>query len=252
MSARFSRIHHQGKARWVRHEAGQNVLLSRAPWDTPEDEGSVAKSATLLAPAEASKIVCVGRNYAAHAAELGNEVPKEPLLFLKPPSALIAHGEAIELPSASERVEHEGELAAVIGSRLRDGDEAAAERAVFGWTCANDVTARDIQRADVQFTRGKGFDTFCPLGPSLTTDVDVSALGLEVFVGDERRQQGRTDAMVWPPFKLISFISKVMTLEPGDVVLTGTPAGVAAMKAGDVVRVSIEGLEDLVNPVKDR
>lgn len=252
MSARFSRIHHQGEARWVRHEAGQNVLLSRAPWDAPEDEGSVAKSAALLAPAEATKIVCVGRNYAAHAAELGNEVPKEPLLFLKPPSSLIAHGEAIELPSASERVEHEGELAAVIGSRLRDGDEAAAERAVFAWTCANDVTARDIQRADVQFTRGKGFDTFCPLGPSLTTDVDVSALGLEVFVGDERRQQGRTDAMVWPPFKLISFISKVMTLEPGDVVLTGTPAGVAAMKAGDIVRVSIEGLEDLVNPVKDR
>ncbi|MFK8002540.1 MAG: fumarylacetoacetate hydrolase family protein [Polyangiales bacterium] len=252
MSARFSRVHHEGNERWVRHEPDGLVLLSRPPWHSPEDEGNVATPARLLPPAEASKIVCVGRNYAAHAAELGNDVPKEPLLFLKPPSALIAHGEAIELPSVSERVEHEGELAAVIGSRLRDGDEAAAQRAVFGWTCANDVTARDIQRADVQFTRGKGFDTFCPLGPSLTTGIDVRALGLEVFVGDERRQSGRTDAMVWPPYKLIAFISRVMTLEPGDVVLTGTPAGVAALKPGDTVRVSIEGLEDLENPVRDR
>jgi 2-keto-4-pentenoate hydratase/2-oxohepta-3-ene-1,7-dioic acid hydratase in catechol pathway len=252
VSARFSRILHEGNARWVRHEPDQYVLLSKAPWDAPEDAGHVPEGFTLLAPAEASKIVCVGRNYAAHAAELGNQVPKEPLLFLKPPSALIAHGEAIELPSASECVEHEGELAAVIGCRLRDGDVTDAANAVFGWTCANDVTARDIQRADVQFTRGKGFDTFCPLGPSLTTDVDVSSLGLEVFVGEEPRQRGRTDAMVWPPYELIAFISNVMTLEPGDIVLTGTPAGVGPMKAGDIVRVSIEGLEDLVNPVRDR
>ena len=140
----------------------------------------------------------------------------------------------------------------MIGKRLRGGSLEDAKAAVFGWTAANDVTARDIQRSDIQFTRGKGFDTFCPLGPSITTDLDVSALAVRTYVDDELRQDGRTDAMTWKPIALISYIAHVMTLEPGDVVLTGTPAGVGPLRAGEMVRVEIEGLEPLSNGVRQR
>jgi 2-keto-4-pentenoate hydratase/2-oxohepta-3-ene-1,7-dioic acid hydratase in catechol pathway len=206
----------------------------------------------LLSPILPSKVVCVGRNYAEHAAELGNEVPKEPLLFLKPSTSVIGHRDLIPLPPQSKQVEHEAELAVIIGATgARRVDRAAADKASFGYTCANDVTARDLQRADVQFTRAKGFDSFCPLGPWIDTDVDVSDREVRCEVDEEVRQLGRTSQMIFDPATLVSYISHIMTLLPGDVVLTGTPAGVSPLKAGEVVTVRIEGLGELANPIAD-
>jgi 2-keto-4-pentenoate hydratase/2-oxohepta-3-ene-1,7-dioic acid hydratase in catechol pathway len=207
--------------------------------------------AKLLAPVTPSKIVCVGRNYQAHAAELGNPSPIEPLLFLKPPSAIIADGEAIELPNLSERVEHEGELGVVIGRRCKylslEEDPLAY---VLGFTCLNDVTARDLQRKDVQFTRAKSFDTFCPVGPYIVTGLDSSDLSIGTRVNGEVRQSGRTSAMTFPVAFLIRYISQVMTLEPGDLIATGTPAGVGPLLEGDIVEVEVEGVGILRNPVR--
>jgi len=204
----------------------------------------------LLAPCEPSKIVCVGRNYAAHAAELGNEMPKEPLIFLKPPSAIIGPEEAILLPKYSNRVEHEGEFALVIGrecARLNDKDNPLSF--VLGYTCLNDVTARDLQKADVQFTRAKGFDTFCPVGPHIETDLDPNDVLVECYVNGERRQSGRTSLMAYSPAFLVRWISRMMTLLPGDLIATGTPAGVGPLVAGDAVEVSVAGVGVLRNPV---
>ncbi|MEU8182219.1 fumarylacetoacetate hydrolase family protein [Micromonospora sp. NPDC049044] len=209
----------------------------------------------LLSPILPSKVVCVGRNYADHAAELGNDVPKEPLLFLKPSTSVIGPRDAIRLPIFSKQVEHEAELAVVIGAPgARRADRAAAERAIFGYTCANDVTARDLQRSDGQWTRAKGFDSFCPIGPWITTALDVSDLEIRCEVGRnpeemEVRQLGRTKDMVFDVAGLVSYISHVMTLLPGDVVLTGTPAGVSPLVEGDTVTVRIEGIGELTNPV---
>ncbi|MFD0747921.1 fumarylacetoacetate hydrolase family protein [Phytohabitans flavus] len=204
----------------------------------------------LLSPILPSKIVCVGRNYAEHAAELGNEVPKEPLLFLKPSTSVIGPRDAIRLPPQSKQVEHEAELAVVIGPPgARRADRAAAERAIFGYTCANDVTARDLQRADVQFTRAKSFDSFCPIGPWIATGLDVSDLEIRCEVNEEVRQLGRTKDLVFDVPTLVSYVSHVMTLLPGDVILTGTPAGVSPITAGDTVMVRVEGIGDLANPV---
>ena len=204
----------------------------------------------LLSPILPSKVVCVGRNYADHAAELGNEVPKEPLLFLKPSTSVIGPRDAIRLPPQSKQVEHEAELAVVIGPPgARRADRAAAERAIFGYTCANDVTARDLQKADVQFTRAKSFDSFCPLGPWITTGLDVSDLEVRCEVNEEVRQLGRTKDLVFDVPTLVSYVSHVMTLLPGDVILTGTPAGVSPITAGDTVVVRVEGIGDLANPV---
>jgi len=204
----------------------------------------------LLSPILPSKVVCVGRNYAEHAAEMGNEVPKEPLLFLKPSTAVIGPRDAIRLPPQSKQVEHEAELAVVIGPPgARRADRAAAERAIFGYTCANDVTARDLQKADVQFTRAKGFDSFCPLGPWISTGLDVSDLEVRCEVNEEVRQLGRTKDLIFDVPTLVSYVSHVMTLLPGDVILTGTPAGVSPITAGDTVTVRVEGIGDLANPV---
>ena len=204
----------------------------------------------LLSPILPSKVVCVGRNYADHAAEHGAQVPSEPLLFLKPSTAVIGPLDAIRLPPQSRRVEHEAELAVVIGPPgARRADRAAAERAIFGWTCANDVTARDLQRADGQWTRAKGFDSFCPLGPWISTGLDVTDLQVRCEVNEEVRQLGRTSDMVFDPATLVSYASHVMTLLPGDVVLTGTPAGVGELRAGDTVMVRIDGVGSLTNPV---
>lgn len=204
----------------------------------------------LLAPVDPGKIVCVGRNYAAHAAEFGNEVPKEPLIFLKPPSAIIGPGEPIVLPPPSQRVEHEGELALVVGrqcSHLKETDDALAH--LLGYTCLNDVTARDLQKNDVQFTRAKGFDTFCPVGPHIETQLDPSDVLVEAHVNGVCRQSGRTSLMVYPVAFLVRWISHMMTLFPGDVIATGTPAGVGPLVAGDVVEVSVGGVGVLRNPV---
>jgi 2-keto-4-pentenoate hydratase/2-oxohepta-3-ene-1,7-dioic acid hydratase in catechol pathway len=204
----------------------------------------------LLSPILPSKVVCVGRNYADHAAEHGAEVPAEPLLFLKPSTAVIGPRDAIRLPPQSRQVEHEAELAVVIGPPgARRADRRAAQAAIFGYTCANDVTARDLQRSDGQWTRAKGFDSFCPLGPWINTDLEVSDLEVRCEVNEEVRQLGRTKDMVFDVPTLVSYASHVMTLLPGDVILTGTPAGVSPIVAGDTVAVRVEGIGELANPV---
>ncbi len=197
-----------------------------------------------------SKIVCVGRNYAGHAAELGNEVPKEPLLFLKAPSALIRDGEMILIPSQSQQVEHEAELAAIIGFDCKDiEDDEDPFQYVLGFTCLNDVTARDLQKADGQFARAKSFDTFCPIGPHIETDLDVSDIEVICRVNGEIKQRGRTSQMVFPVEFLIRYISRQMTLKAGDVIATGTPSGVSRLKAGDICEVEIDGIGKLSNHV---
>lgn len=205
---------------------------------------------TLLPPAVPSKIVCIGRNYVAHAKELGNDVPEVPLLFLKPPSSIIANGETIVLPPQSQQVEHEAELGVVIGKRGRWLDPDSAKDHILGYTIANDVTARDLQKRDGQWTRGKGFDTFCPFGPWIETEFDPADAVVSCTVNGELRQMGSTRDMVFSVRQLIAYISSVMTLEPGDLILTGTPAGVGALKDGDEVVVSIEGLGELRNRVQ--
>ncbi len=209
----------------------------------------VPPGAKLLVPTVPSKIVCVGRNYAEHAKELGNEAPTEPLLFLKPPSALLASGGRIVRPAASQRVDFEGELAIVIGRAAKNVKAPSWRRYVRGFTCANDVTARDLQKKDVQFTRGKSFDTFCPIGPCIEDDLDVSDLRVTTRVNGETRQDGRTSQMIFPPAELLEFITSIMTLVPGDVILTGTPAGVGPLNAGEQVEVEIEGIGVLTNVV---
>jgi 2-keto-4-pentenoate hydratase/2-oxohepta-3-ene-1,7-dioic acid hydratase in catechol pathway len=204
-----------------------------------------------LFPSLPTKIVCVGRNYAEHARELGNAVPAEPLLFLKAPSAIIGNGEPIVIPELSQQVEHEGELAVIIGrtcSKLTGSDDPF--QYVFGYTCLNDVTARDLQKHDVQFTRAKSFDTFCPVGPVVSRDLNVANLRVTTKVNGEVRQDGRTSQMVFPVEFLIRYISNMMTLQPGDLIATGTPSGVSKMVAGDVCEVEIEGIGLLRNPVK--
>jgi 2-keto-4-pentenoate hydratase/2-oxohepta-3-ene-1,7-dioic acid hydratase in catechol pathway len=197
-----------------------------------------------------SKIVCVGRNYAEHAAELGNEIPKEPLLFLKAPSALVFDGDQIAKPLLSDQVEHEGELAVIISKTCKGlADHDNVIDYVLGYTCLNDVTARDLQRRDGQFARAKSFDTFCPIGPHIETEIDVADLKVEVRVNGVLKQSGRTSQMVFPVDFLIRYISNMMTLNPGDVIATGTPSGVSKMNSGDVCEVEIEGIGTLRNTV---
>lgn len=197
-----------------------------------------------------SKIVCVGRNYAEHAAELGNEVPKEPLLFLKAPSAVIRNGDAIVLPKQSAQVEHEGELAVVISKTCKDlASDADVVDHVLGYMCLNDVTARDLQKKDGQFARAKSFDTFCPIGPHLVSEIDVTDIRVICRVNGEIRQDGRTSQMVFPVDFLIRYISNQMTLLPGDIIATGTPSGVSRLNSGDVCEVEIEGIGTLTNTV---
>lgn len=201
--------------------------------------------ADLRAPVRPSKIVCIGRNYAAHARELGNEPPKEPLLFLKAPSSVIGPGEAVVLPKESERVEHEAELGVVIGRRVRKVAREQALEAVYGYTCVCDVTARDLQKKDGQWTRAKGFDTFCPVGPWIETELDPSDLSVKCTVDGVERQSGSTSQMIFDVGSLISYVSMVMTLEPGDLLVTGTPEGVGPLVAGNRLVVAIEGIGEL-------
>jgi 2-keto-4-pentenoate hydratase/2-oxohepta-3-ene-1,7-dioic acid hydratase in catechol pathway len=210
------------------------------------------KAAQLLPAATPSKIVCVGRNYRDHAAELGNEVPAEPLLFFKPPSALLAPGGVVRMPAASSRVDYEGELALVIGRRVRKLRPDADWRVyVRGYTVANDITARDLQKKDAQWTRAKGFDTFCPVGPFVSDEVDPEkGLTVETRVNGELRQHGSTLDFIFSIPALLSYITAAITLEPGDLLLTGTPSGVGALKAGDKVEVTIPGLGVLANTVE--
>ncbi len=211
---------------------------------------AIPPAAQLLPPVTPSKIIAVGRNYAEHAKELGNEAPLEPIIFLKAPTTLLAPGGTIVRPPISERVDFEGELAMVIAREARNVPRAQWRDYVRGFTCANDVTARDLQKKDVQFTRAKSFDTFCPLGPCIETDLDPSHLRLQTRVNGHTKQDASTSQMIFPCDILIEFITAVMTLLPGDVILTGTPAGVGPLAAGDVVEVEIEGIGTLRNVVK--
>ena len=205
---------------------------------------------SLLPPTEPSKIVCVGRNYVEHARELGNEVPKVPLIFMKPPSSVVASGETIILPPQSAQVEHEAELVVVIGKRGRHITAGNAKRHILGYTIGNDVTARDLQKSDNQWTRAKGFDTFCPFGPWIDTEFDPSDAVVTCRVNGQMRQMASTRDMIFNVNVLIAYISSVMTLESGDLIFTGTPAGVGELRDGDEVAVEIEGLGLIKNKVK--
>lgn len=230
--------------------------LNGSPFEQPVHELAAAGQAeppgawTLLAPCQPSKVVCIGRNYAEHAAEHGVAAPAEPLVFLKPPSAVIGPDEAVILPPLSQRVEHEGELVVVIGRRARHLRVDNALEVVLGYTCGNDVTARDLQRSDGQWSRAKGFDTFCPLGPWIETELDWTAQQVQCLVNGQVRQSAGADAMIFGVPELLAYVTAVMTLEPGDVLMTGTPSGVSPLRAGDGVTVAISGIGVLSNPVR--
>lgn len=259
---KYCRFELEGEARYgavVDRDGEAWIERVLAPW--PEDPWATLAAgafspvpmgkAKLLAPVVPSKIVCIGRNYREHAAELGNEVPKEPLLFLKAPSAVIAPGETIRIPALSQRVDFEGELAVVIGKRAtKVGADEDVRPYIRGYTIVNDVTARDLQKSDGQWSRGKGFDTFCPMGPLVTDEIDPEAgLTVTTRLNGEVKQQGTTRDLIFSVATLLRHITAAMTLLPGDVIPTGTPAGVGPMKAGDVVEVSVEGIGTLRNPV---
>jgi len=255
--ARFSR---QGRQAFglVEGDVGAEMLgvIEGDPLYTPINatgERVRLADVKLLAPViPRSKVIGVGRNYAEHAAELGNDVPVEPLLFLKPNTAVISPGDDIKYPPQSAEVHFEGELAVVIGRLCRDVPVERVGEVVFGYTVANDVTARDLQRSDGQWTRAKGFDSFCPLGPWIAGGLEIDDLALTTELNGELKQAARTSSMVHKVPELIAYISSVMTLLPGDVILTGTPSGVGPMKPGDEVTVTIEGIGSLTNPVVAR
>ena len=253
---RFVRFASQGQPRYGVVDEGRIELIDPHPF-TPrwERTGEFVELAglKLLAPVIPTKVVCVGKNYADHAAEMGGEVPAEPLLFLKPSSAVIGPGEPIQVPTdLTDEVHHEAELAVVLGRTLHRATPDEASEAILGYTAANDVTARDLQRRDGQWTRAKGFDTFLPLGPSIATDLDVSDVRVTCRVDGVVRQDGTTRDLVVDVPHLLAHISQVMTLLPTDLVLTGTPAGVGPIEAGDVVEVEVAGVGSLVNPVVAR
>lgn len=231
-------------------DAASITLISDEPFSAWETDDVISMTgARLMPPAMPTKIVCVGINYRGHAGEMGHDLPKEPLIFLKPPTSMNAPGGEIHLPPESQRVDYEGELAVVIGRRVHRVSADEALSCVLGYTCANDVTARDLQKRDGQWARAKGFDGFCPLGPWVETDVDPGDLKIETLVNGEVRQSARTSDMIFDVPTLVSFISHVMTLLPGDIVLTGTPSGVGELHSGDTVEVRIEGIGSLTNRV---
>lgn len=249
---RFCRFEHEGQPRHGRIDGDRIVPLDAAPWAGGKEAGAPVPlaGARLLVPSEASKVVCIGQNYRKHAEEMGKPVPSEPLIFIKPSTALNPTGSPIRLPPESQDVQHEAELAIVIGQRLSRATEAQARAAIFGLTCFNDVTARDIQRREVQHTRAKSYDTFACAGPWIVTGVDPGDLRVVCRVNGQVRQDSRTQDMVFSAAQLVAFISNVMTLLPGDLVSTGTPSGVGRLSAGDRVEVEIEGIGTLANPVE--
>jgi 2-keto-4-pentenoate hydratase/2-oxohepta-3-ene-1,7-dioic acid hydratase in catechol pathway len=254
-TTRFVRVLHDGVPRYGVIDGAEVALIEPHPFVpfTATGERLPVEGLRLLAPVIPSKIVCVGKNYRDHAAELGTEVPDEPLFFLKPSSSVIGPGEPIRLPTdLAEEVHHEAELAVVIGALLHRVSPEEAMAGVLGYTCANDVTARDLQRRESQWFRGKGFDSFCPLGPAVATGLDPADLRVRCLVDGEVRQDGTTADLLWGVATLLSEISQVVTLLPSDVVLTGTPAGVGPLAPGQRVRVEIDGIGALENPVVDR
>jgi 2-keto-4-pentenoate hydratase/2-oxohepta-3-ene-1,7-dioic acid hydratase in catechol pathway len=254
MAQRYVRVQSQeGKIYYGLLQLSQNVeVLDAPPWlhGKPMDLTLEANCYTILAPCAPTKIVAVGRNYLDHAAEMGTSVPAEPLIFLKPPTSVIASDGEIKYPHQSQRVDYEGELAIVIGDRTANCSPDQAQSKIWGYTIANDVTARDLQQKDQQWTRAKGFDTFCPLGPWIVRELNPGAK-LQTFLNDHPQpvQSACIDQMVFSPDFLVSYISQVMTLLPGDIVLTGTPMGVGALQIGDRICIEIEGIGRLENTV---
>jgi 2-keto-4-pentenoate hydratase/2-oxohepta-3-ene-1,7-dioic acid hydratase in catechol pathway len=254
----IARIRFGDRASYARRHLDSFELLDAAPWagGRPTGERRSASDVTLLPPSEPTKIVCVGLNYRAHVAESttlvpgGGEVPSEPLIFLKPPSAIIPSGASIRYPAGVTRLDPEAELAVVIGRRARAVPERDALACVAGFSCFNDVSARNYQRQDGQWTRAKGFDTFAPFGPHLAVGLDAGAIQVECRVNGERRQAANTRDLLFAVPILIAHISRIMTLEPGDVIATGTPAGVAPVNPGDRIEVEVEGIGVLVNSVE--
>ena len=226
-------------------------LITGLPWPDISDPVAALNLADvkILAPVIPSKVVCVGKNYADHAKEMGGEVPAEPVIFIKPNTTVIGEGDYIVLPPQSVNVHHEAELAIVIGALAKNVEIDRADEVIFGYTCANDVTARDLQNSDGQWTRSKSFDTFCPLGPWIETDLDPQDLAISCSVNGEIRQDGNTSDLVRSAREMVSWISHMMTLLPGDVILTGTPAGVSQIVNGDSVTVTIADIGTLTNPV---
>ncbi|WP_163328152.1 fumarylacetoacetate hydrolase family protein [Desulfurobacterium thermolithotrophum] len=216
---------------------------------TPTEDVLSFSEVKFLSPTRPSKIVAVGLNYKAHAEEMGKPLPEEPLLFMKPSTAVIANKMKIFLPEMSQRVDYEGELAVIIGRKCRKVTPKDVPNYILGYSCFNDVTARDLQQKDVQYTRAKSFDTFAPYGPWIATSIDPLSLKITTRINGEIKQQGQTSDMIFSPFELVSFISQVMTLLPGDVVITGTPPGIGPLKEGDKVEVEIEGIGTLINYV---
>ncbi len=255
MAHRYVRVQSSsGQLHYGLLQADRGVkILDAPPWREGQttDRELALEEYTLLAPCAPSKVIAVGRNYTQHAAELGNDVPKEPLLFMKPPTAVIAADAPIYYPTQSERVDYEGELAVVIGDRVKDCGPAEARSKIWGYTIANDVTARDLQKRDGQWTRAKGFDSFCPLGPWIVREIPPGAR-LQTFVNDAQRpsQSASIADMVFSPEDLVAYISQAITLLPGDVVLTGTPEGVGPVNVGDRIRIEIEGIGSLENTVQ--
>jgi len=250
---RYIKDHQSPGYGWILNQAEQPMVgpMQGSPFGEflRMETESPLDSVRLLAPVQPSKIVCVGRNYAAHAMEHGAQVPEVPLLFLKPPSSIIGPGDPISIPPQSQQVEHEAELVIVIGKRGRRIQPEMALDFVLGYTIGNDVTARDLQNRDGQWTRSKGFDTFCPIGPWIETEFDPADQLITCYVNGEMRQMATTRDMVFNIRQLIAFTSSIMTLEAGDILMTGTPAGVGPLDPGDVVEVSIEGIGSLRNPV---
>lgn len=244
---RVAVLEKNGDRGWFALDGDRARRFDGAPWDgarlgSHEIQWS---SADLRAPVRPSKIVCIGRNYAAHAKELGNDVPKEPLLFLKAPSAIVGPGGAIVLPKESAKVEHEAELGVIIGRRVKRATRENALDAVYGYTAVCDVTARDLQKSDGQWSRAKGFDTFCPVGPWIETELDPKDLEVTCVVDGVVKQKGRTSQMIFDVPALIAYISAAMTLEPGDLIVTGTPEGVGPLAGGNKVTVAVEGIGEL-------
>ncbi|NPV92223.1 MAG: fumarylacetoacetate hydrolase family protein [Firmicutes bacterium] len=248
----FVRLLYSNQARYGVLEGQEIQLIEGTPWQkySPARERIGIERAKLLAPCQPSKVVCVGLNYADHVQEFGDRpLPKEPVLFLKPSSSVIGPGAPIVYPAISRQVDHEAELAVVIKEETRLVSVKEAGRRILGYTCGNDVTARDLQRKDGQWTRGKSFDTFCPLGPCIVDHLEPEGAVIQLLVNNEMRQNSHTSHMIFPVEYLVSFISQVMTLFPGDVIMTGTPAGVGQIIPGDTVTVRIPGVGELTNTV---
>ncbi len=248
----FCRFQYEGEISYGLVENHAVQAISPDPFDSFELEGDPHPftEVKFLAPACPTKIVNVGLNYRQHVLEMKHDLPSEPVLFFKPPSSILSPGEEIVVPKMSERVDYEGELGVVIKKRAKDVNADQAPDFILGFTCVNDVTARDLQKKDGQWGRAKGFDTFTPVGPWIVTDLDPRSAHIETYLNGERKQSGDTSQMIFPVYELVSFISQVMTLEPGDIISTGTPPGIGPMQPGDLVDVSIQGIGFLRNSVR--